>query len=201
MNKNNVSLPEDNQSLNSRCSCMAHDLWGKVHFHGTLSNRKQVGVSVSLYSRRIMKFVSCLYCFSMCSHLAITLRLELHIIFPKKCRANFKSCGLSYCFSCLTLKLEEWLTSGWTQTFHGLDTVGSYVQTVATTRSLTFWHAPRIVQASQLLYFDDWGSKPPAASTCNADNRPWKVERDLQCSTSCPDFQNPQILQRSEISD
>jgi hypothetical protein len=31
-------------SVNSRCYCVAHDLSGLAHFHGTLSNRDHVGV-------------------------------------------------------------------------------------------------------------------------------------------------------------
>jgi len=89
MNEDTVPILRQ-QSINSRCYCVAHDLSSQVHFHGTLSDRGQVGVSQLIQHtdhEGFVMFVLLLNVFPLRNNrrLAVqTLRLKLHIIFQKQ---------------------------------------------------------------------------------------------------------------------
>ena len=78
------------QRENCSCYCVAHDLSGQNHFHGTLSNRGQVGVSQleqPTDPEVCFLFVYILSVFPLSNNrkLAVQVfRLELHIIFQEQ---------------------------------------------------------------------------------------------------------------------
>ena len=55
------------------------------------------------------------------------LRLKLHIIFEEKVPGALQVWRIIHCHNLSVLKLEEWLPSGSTQQFQGLDVVRSHV--------------------------------------------------------------------------
>jgi hypothetical protein len=69
--------------------------------------------------------------FPLCSDRKVVVnerRLKPHIIFEGKVPGALKEVWrIIFCHSLLILELEEWLLSGTTQQFHGLDVVGTHV--------------------------------------------------------------------------
>ena len=107
--------------------------------------------SLSLLKRQTILFLSHLYTFKMCSQLCSDrklvvheLRLKLHIIFEEKVPGALQEVWrIIHCHNLSVLKLEEWLPSDSTQQFKALTLFTPMSQTVATTCSPAFWHAPR----------------------------------------------------------
>ena len=109
-------------------------------------------VSVSLYSVQIMKCLSGLCSFSVCSHLAITRNwLSKHSdsnctsYFQKSLRVHFKRYGGSYIVAIAWI--WNWKNGSLLvepNSFMALTLLIPMSQTVATTCSPTFWHVRRI---------------------------------------------------------
>ena len=95
----------------------------------------------SAYTTWIMKYLRCLYSFSMCSHLAIT-GSWLSKCSDSNCtlRVHFKRCGASYFVA--VAWFWNW-KNGSLHSFMALTLLVPLSHTVATTCSPTFWQALR----------------------------------------------------------
>ena len=148
MNAEECSLPKEAVAFSYSYN-VAHHLCSQVNFHCILCHMGQMDICKVVENVDSIVFVPLVYnqnMFPLSSYrkqVVYEIRLNLHIVFEEQISSALQEVWrIIHCHNILILNLEEWLPSGSTQQFQGLDNVGMHVSD-ATTCSPAFWPAPR----------------------------------------------------------